>query len=222
LTRTTRDHYVRPMARSVICISRAFGAAGEEVGKATADRLGFRYLDGEILARAAEKGQLDPSTVADAERRRSVARRLLEAMGENMAIAPEAYAYMSPGEIAIGSGQEPVRSLIREAIEEAAERGDAVIVAHAASHALAGREGVLRVLVTGSAAERTDRVTRESGADRDAARREVSDADRARAQYLSRFYDVGEEQATQYDLVINTDVLTPPQAAEIVVHAAGL
>ncbi len=209
------------MPRTVICVSRAFGAAGEEVGQIAADRLGYRCLDGEILARAAEKGQLDTATVADAEQRRSLARRLLDAMGENVAVAPEAYAYMPAAEIVIGSRAETVRGLIRDAIEEAAAKGEAVIVAHAASHALAGRDGVLRVLVTGSPAERAARLARETEADMDASRRQVSDADRARASYLSTFYDVGQELPTHYDVVVNTDALTPEQAAEIVVCAAG-
>jgi cytidylate kinase len=97
-----------------------------------------------------------------------------------------------------------------------------VIVAHAASHALADRDGVLRVLVTGSADVRSDRVAAASGTDRNASRKQVSEGDRARASYLSRFYDVGDEQPSQYDLVVNTDVLTPEQAAEIVVYAAGV
>jgi cytidylate kinase len=210
------------MARNVICISRAFGAAGEEVGQLAADRLGYRCLDGEILARAAEKGDLDAATVADSEQRHSFVRRMLDAMGENAAVAPEAYAYMPAQEIVIGSRQESVRGLIRAAIEEAADEGDAVIVAHAASHALTGRDGVLRVLVTGSADVRTDRVADASRIDRDASRKQVSDGDRARASYLSRFYNVADEQPSQYDLVVNTDVLTPEQAAEIVVCAAGV
>jgi cytidylate kinase len=77
------------------------------------------------------------------------------------------------------------------------------------------------VLVTGSPAVRATRVARETDADPDASRRQVSDADRARASYLSSFYDVDQELPTQYDLVLNTDVLTPEQAAEIVVFAAG-
>src|SRR5436190_1682679 len=116
------------MPRTVICVSRAFGAAGEEVGQIAADRLGYRFLDGEILARAAEKGQLDTATVADAEQRRSLARRLLDAMGENVAVAPEAYAYMPAAEIVIGSRAETVRGLIRDAIEEAAEQAAEIVV----------------------------------------------------------------------------------------------
>ena len=208
------------MPRNVICISREFGAGGEEVGVLAAERLGFRCLDGEILARAAEKGALDAGTVADAEQRRSIARRILDAMGAGVSIAPEAYAVLPPQEIAISAREDEVRSLIRQAIDDVADDGDAVIVAHAASHALAGRAGVLRVLVTGSPEVRASRISAGTGDDGGTALRQISDSDRARAAYLSQFYGVKDEQAIHYDLVVNTDVLTPHEAAEIVVGAA--
>ena len=205
----------------MICISRAYGAAGEEVGRLTAERLGYRYLDGEILAHAAEAGGLDAGTVADAEQRRSLARRLADAMREGAAIAPEAYALMPAQELAVGSRGEDVRRLIRDAIEQFAGEGRAVIGAHAASHALAGRDDVLRVLVTASPTTRATRVADDLAVDEPVARRQVADADRARADYLSRFYDVSEERPEQYDVVVNTDLLTPERSADIVVTAAG-
>ncbi len=187
----------------------------------TAQRLGYRYLDGEILARAAEAGGLDAGTVADAERRRTLARRLADAMREGAAIAPEAYALLPAQELTVGARGEDVRRLIREAIEQFAGEGRAVIVAHAASHALAGRDDILRVLVTASPTTRVTRVAHDQTVDEAAARRQVADADRARADYLSRFYDVSEERPEQYDIVVNTDLLTPERGAEIVAAAAG-
>jgi len=38
-----------------VCISHAEGAGGEEVGRLVADRLGFVYVDEEIVARARER-----------------------------------------------------------------------------------------------------------------------------------------------------------------------
>jgi cytidylate kinase len=219
LTRRRGGNYRRQVPRNVICISREFGAGGEEVGVLAARELGFRCLDGEILARAAEKGALDAGTVADAEQRRSIARRLLDAIGNSAAIAPEAYAHMPPQEIVIGARQDTVRSLIRQAIDDFADDGYAVIVAHAASHALAGRAGVLRVLVTGSPSTRAARI-RGDAATEEESLRQITESDRARAAYLSEFYGVKDEQAIHYDLVVSTDVLTPQEAAEIVVRAA--
>jgi hypothetical protein len=47
------------MARTVVCISHAAGAGGEEVGRLVAERLGFLYVNEEIVARAAAKGGVE-------------------------------------------------------------------------------------------------------------------------------------------------------------------
>ena len=83
-----------------------------------------------------------------------------------------------------------LRELIRQAIEETAARGDVVIVAHAASHALASTPGVLRVLVTASPETRRERVAAERGVDSREAARAVDAGDAARADYLRKFYGV--------------------------------
>ena len=48
----------------------------------------------------------------------------------------------------------------------------------------------------------------------------IAASDRERRDYFRKFYSIHEEQPTQYDLVINTDVLTPGRAADIIVHSA--
>ena len=70
------------MARTVVCISHAPGAGGEEVGRLVADRLGFLYVDEEIVARAADKGGVHAADVADEERRKSFAARALNAIAQ--------------------------------------------------------------------------------------------------------------------------------------------
>ena len=114
-----------------------------------------------------------------------------------------------------------MRALIRETIEQTAARGKVVIVAHAASRALPEGPGALRVLVTASPATRASRVCEEEGIDPKQASRAVKDADANRRDYLKRFYEVDEERPTDYDMVINTDVLSPEQTADLVSRAAS-
>ncbi len=95
-----------------------------------------------------------------------------------------------------------------------------MIVAHAASFALAGRN-VLRVLATASTQTRIERMAIARGVDEREATRLIRDDDAARADYLKRFYGVDRELPSHYDLVVNTDVLTPERAADVVVTAAG-
>ncbi len=49
----------------------------------------------------------------------------------------------------------------------------------------------------------------------------IEESDKARADYLKRFYGIDRELPTHYDLVVNTDVLTADQAAVLVVQAAS-
>jgi cytidylate kinase len=208
------------MACTVVCISHAAGAGGEEVGRLVADRLGFLYVNEEIVARAAAKGGVDAADVADEERRKSLAARALNAIAQG---GGEAWTLGAVGPL--GSGDEldsdDIRSLIRETIEQTAARGKAVIVAHAASYAIGHGDGVLRVLVTASPETRITRVAEAEGLDQAGAARAVKESDAGRADYLKRFYDVREESPTHYDVVLNTDALTVEQAADLISEAAA-
>jgi cytidylate kinase len=203
----------------VVCISREVGAEGETVGRLVAERLGLQYVDEAVITRAAERGGVEEDQLADTEQRRSRIRRVIELLTD--AGTATGVPGVEPSSVR-AAREESHRTLIRGVIEEIAAEGNAVIVAHAASMALAGSDGMLRVLVTASPEERVKRLAEEEGnANADAARL-VKESDAARAEYFKRFYDVERELPTHYDLVVNTDVIGPEQAAEIVVHAAKL
>ena len=96
-----------------------------------------------------------------------------------------------------------------------------MIVSHAASYALAGRDDVLRVLVTASTDTRAARAARDGSLDNKKAAKAVVDSDAARASYLRRFYSVGDELSTHYDLALNSDSLSVELISDLVVRAAS-
>ena len=59
------------------------------------------------------------------------------------------------------------------------------------------------------------------GVDAKRAVKELSESDKGRAVYLQRFYDVKNEQPTDYDLVLNTEKLGTDVAAALIVAAGG-
>jgi cytidylate kinase len=208
------------VACRAVCISRAEGAGGTQIGHLVAERLGFRYIDDEIIARAAAKGGISPDDVADEERRKSALSRMLRELGRGSAV--ESYGLGgATGLPAEGPAPEAIRGFIQDAVEETAGQGDVVIVAHAASRALSGQREVLRVLVTASPDTRAQRLSQAHGIDSKEAKRSVKEADAARGDYLRRFYGVDVELPTQYDLVVNTDVLSFEQAAELIALTAS-
>ena len=204
------------MPRSVVCISHSSGAGGEEIGRLVADRLGFRYVDEELISRAAERGGFDPETAADAERRKTIFAGLLDYLREDRADPASPTSSPASGE----PPSEAVRSFIRDAIHEVAEQGNAVIVAHAASYAVGGGRDVLRVLVTAPSQIRAKRLAAESGLGELEAERTISRSDAGRADYVKRFYGVLQEVPTDYDLVVNTDTVGLERASALIVQAA--
>jgi hypothetical protein len=207
------------MACNVVCISHATGAGGEEIGRLVAQRLGFFYVDEQVVSQAAAIGGVNPGEVADEERRRSMIARLLDSLSTP---GSDAWALGGGGRLGAGeSAGEDVRSFIRDAIEQTAARGNVVIVAHAASHAVAGGPAVLRVLVTASPQVRATRVGAEQHLEAKSADRAIAESDTGRRDYLKRFYGIDQELPTHYDLVVNTDVFSVEEAAQLVSQAAA-
>lgn len=207
------------MACRVVSISRSLGAGGEEIGRTVAQELGFRYADEEIIIRAAERAGVAPDSVAQAEQTPGLIVRILESMASAPPMEPAGWSGYLMTSSQVSPGYE---ALIQRVIRETADEGNVVIVAHGASIPLAGLSGVLRVLVTASPAVRAERLAGEADLDERQAKKRIADSDRQRLDYLRRFYDVRQELPTHYDLVVNTDVLTLPGAAKLIVSAARL
>jgi cytidylate kinase len=214
------------MTFRVVCISRTSAAGGENVGQAVAERLGFRYVDEQIIERAAQRAQVEPALVARAEHRQPLLERLLEKMTMAELAGNITLATGIPVDALVGSTAAPradpadLRVMIQAAIHEVARAGQAVIVAHAASMALANTAGVLRVLVTASTETRIRRVAELERIIEEEAERRIASSDRERREYFRRFYKLQEELPTHYDLVINTDALTTAGAVAVVLAAA--
>src|SRR3954452_12260348 len=207
------------MSFRVVCISAVDGARGEDVAPAVAERLGFKLVDEEIIHKAAKEANLDPSHVAEVERRRSMAIRILDSLGSSTSLSTYAMAGYVPGHDAPVDSD--LRGLIRATIEEVAQRGDAVIVAHAASMALGERSDVLKVMLTASRSARQLALVEQRDLDEKAAAKELDKGDANRADYLKRFYGITQESPADYDLVLNTDRLGAEGAVDLIVQVAG-
>jgi cytidylate kinase len=203
----------------VVTISHTTGAGGESIGRSVAKGLGFRYVDEEIIHLAAERHGIDFELVADAERRKGLLDRILGDMAAPpMMMEPTGGMAMLPPEAFMT--RDDMRALIVEAIKETAERGQVVIVSHAAGIPLGGRRDVLRVLITASFEPRARRVAETTRSTKADAETTLKSSDAGRADYFQRFYGIERELPTHYDVVINTDTLTPEEATDLVIAAA--
>ena len=199
----------------VIAISRTLGAGAEEIGERAAEKLGFRYVNNEIIYWAAERAGVSPATIEKTEQTPPLMERILQFIGSTpVEIGHGAYVAPTP---------EPsvaYERLIERVIRETAVAGNVVIVAHGASVPLAGTPGLLRVFITASPDVRAERISQEAGIKESDATKMIDRSDRERREFLQRFYEVKEELPTRYDLVINTDTLSSKTAVELIAAAA--
>jgi len=214
------------MSFQVVCISRTLAAGGEDIGRAVAEQLGYRYVDEEIIFKAARLAQVDPNIVAAAEHKQPLLQRLLDKLAAAQEMA-------GPATLATGlpieffqqppmpqSSRDDLRILIRAAIHEVAEVGKAVIVAHDASIALAGKPSVLRIMITASDQTRSERLAAAQMLTVKDAAAAIVKSDLERRNYFQSFYHLKQELPTHYDSLLNTDVLSSQQATDLIVHAA--
>ena len=199
------------MGYRAVALSQVDGSGAESIGREVAQQLGFGYLNEAIVAEGARIRGVDPALISDAEQRKSLFSRLAEAAlraAPDMSSPPKLYAF---------DETDMMLWDIRDAVRDAADRGNVVLVAHAACYACAGRSDVLRVWVTAPPSTRASRLASTLGLSDKEAAKSVRQSDAARASYLKKVYDIDEESDADYDIVINTERLTTDAAAGLIV-----
>ena len=207
----------------VITISRQFGAAGVPVGRALADRFKAEFLDRAIVAQAAlRSGVPEDELESYDERMPTFWQRFASALAVS---APEPQIPSLPySDYVPGIGvHERLVAITRTVIEEAAERGNAVILGRGAAFILAGRPGVLHVQLHASLdarvrylLARVESIPDQTRPEERSLRELCVSVDAARAEYVRRLFGVDWRDVTNYDLAIDTGRLGVGRTVDLI------
>lgn len=205
----------------MVTFSRQLGSGGEAIAQATAAALGFRYVDREVITRAAQDAEVPEDLVSDAEHIPSLRRRMLQILTANPGLA--AASWFQPASVAPGPFMTSAvyRGFIEDVVREIAAEGDAVILGHAGQFLLRERWDTLKVLITGSPARRIHRVQAMLEThDESFAEKTITDWDSGRRAFYDRCYRIDWLSPTNYDVCLNTDHMTETEASELIIGAA--
>jgi CMP/dCMP kinase len=207
----------------VITISRQFGAAGVPVGRALASRFGAELLDRAIVAQVAVRSGVPESELETYdERLPSFWQRVTSALASS---SPEPQLAATPYSEHMPSGpmQERLLAITRAVIEEAAERGNAVIVGRGGAFILGKRPGTVHVQLHASLdarvrylLSRVEEIPAEARPEERALRELCQSVDAARADYVRRLFGVDWLDARNYDLAIDTGRLGVDRTADLI------
>lgn len=205
----------------MITLSRQLGSGGESIARATADALGFRYLDSEIITRAAEEAGASEAVMTQSEHIPSLRQRMLAALAGNPGLS--AAGWFQPAQAAPGLFMTSAlyRRFIEDVVRDVAAEGQAVILGHGGQALLRDRWDTLKVLVTGSPERRALRVQGMLEThDHDLAEKTLCEWDAGRRTFYDHAYHIDWLSPLNYDLCLNTDHMTEAEAIETVVEAA--
>jgi len=205
----------------LITITRQYAAGGSEVAKQIAALLGWTVIDNEFVDEVARRAGLPPDEVAQKEER---APGLLTRIARNLAAAsPEMSAGTAAGTTALPEAEAEEASIVKiteRVITEAAAHGRAVLVGRGAQAVLARRPNALHVYLVGPKAWRMEMAVEHLGVERSEVEKTLEEVDRDRDRYVRAHYGRSRQDATFYDMVLNTGRLGFRGAAEVVVAEA--
>lgn len=203
-------------ATLVVTISRQIGAGGAYVGQALARRLGIRYVDREILQKAAALLGRDEGELAPLEERVA---NMWDRVASILSLGTPEAPFVPPPLPKLN--EEELFDTESGVMREIAAREDAVFVGRGASWVLRDHPGVVRVFLHAPESWRIERIRESYGVpDVAAARQLVESTDRQRSRFVRSVAGRSWTSPDLYDISINTasiglDVATDLLAAVV-------
>ena len=198
----------------VITISRTYGSGGGEVAARLAQRLGWRLLDHQFIAHLERHLGLSKQ---EAEARDEHAEGIIAHVLSGLRLGyPGVVSDVPPSPVDLDRAS---RQMLRQLIQTAADEGQVVIVGRGGFALLAERRDVLRVEVVAPLKERIAYVMRREGLDERAAIARIRQKDQRRRRYVEALYHLRPGEPEQYDLTINTAILTLDHAVTLIALA---
>jgi len=197
-----------------VTISSTFGAGGNVVGPAVADRLRLPFFDRAIPVAVAHRLAipLDEATAQD-EKAPSAWARLARSFA-NMAVP------MAPQDLGAQDDPSQFREETERILHQIAETTGGVVLGRGGAVVLGKRPEVLRVRLDGDVEARIARVVALEHLDRETAKSMQRETDGARDHYLRLFYRARQDDPAHYDLVIDSCAIPFETCTELIVTAA--
>ena len=198
---------------TVVALSATYGAGGNVVAPALAERLGVPFVDRAIPVQVAEQLNVpvDDAEAHDEEASESLLDRLLRGfigtdIGAPAPIPAETFT------------SEDFRRATEEVLLRQARTGEGVILGRAAVIVLRDDPTVLRVRLDGPVERRVRQAMRIGGVDEPTARDTLRRLDRAHGDYARQFYGVDIRDCSLYHLVLDSTALDLEACVELILR----
>jgi cytidylate kinase len=199
---------------AVITISRQFGAGGWTLGGRLAKRLGYRFVNEDMIKEVAAKiGASTDQIIAFEKAGGSKLMKFLDKLVSKDFIdrlITDKYAYVD---------QKGYVDVVRGVVEDLHRQGNVVIIGRGSQYILKDREDTRHILLVQDLETRVRFMMEKYKLSRSEAERAIRQRDQTRHQFLGFFSDEAFHDAPiTYDLVLNMNRMNMDKAEELVVE----
>ena len=198
--------------KSIITISREFGSGGKAVGKAVAEKLGYKFYDAEIIDEVVRSSGISKEIVEKYDEYATYKNSLLYAIAINS--AGDSYNRLSIAN--------RVQIAQTEVIKRIADEGNCVIIGRGADYILREREDCLNVFIRADIAFRAKRVAEIYGDVGKKIESYLEDKDTRRRVFYRSFTMREWGVIENYNLVLDSGSIGIENCADIICKVASL
>ncbi len=197
-----------------ITISRQMGSGGSYIGYLAAKELGFKYVDREILQRAAKHLGTNTGALEDPdERSMGLVKNIIRGFSFSMLEA----TYVSP--MIRPLYDRDLFILECRIMNQIVDEHSAVIVGQGGFHTLRNRPGVIRIFIHAPKEFRVNRIMMVHNIkDMREAQDEVEESDRRRAKFIRDMVGIHWTDARNYHLCLDSSAVDFPRSVEMIIQ----
>ena len=193
----------------IITIGRQYGTGGREIGRKLAGKLGIKFLDRELIARAAKKSGFSEELFDQLDKRATnsflYSLTMFGSTGLNgMSLTDQLYLAQA------------------KVIREAAEAGPCVIVGRCADYALREFNNCVNIFVYADLPHRIRRISNLYHKSARAAEETIIRTDKRRSSYYNYYTGKKWGAMENYDLAINTSRIGVDHAVQLIADFAEM
>lgn len=197
------------MQKTIITISRQFGAGGRELGKKLAGQLNIPYYDKELLSKAAKDSGLTQEFIEHYDEKHT------SSLLYNLAMTPHLMLDN------LGTSWEDMAvKATKEAILSAAENS-CVIVGRNADFILRNETGLFRIFITANEEQRIAHIVARDKVSAEEAEKKMYRMGKARAENYNYYTNQNWGQAGNYDLCLNLSKISLEKAIRLIMDCVN-
>jgi cytidylate kinase len=206
-----------PPEMRAITISRQYGSGGGEIAVRLAKRLGWRLIDHEVIEEVARRLGVTVDDAAERdERAEGVVDHILRGFRAAEPAPPSLLSFSDP---LMAPQAYDYAVALQETLLGVVVAGQAVIVGRGAQALFHERRDTLHVRVIAPLEQRILYVSRREALDHEAAMRRIQRKDHDRQRYLWLTHARRVEDASLYDIILNTSVLDFDSCVDLIALA---